>query len=138
MKASTHDFFQNEKERTDLYSVLGEPEDPCSDWSELRFTQLSGYDYIFLSGRINSKLANKSTLNEFINDVYQITESSQERAKIFVYLDTMVGRPEFAAFHVNVVQGEVRDFHINPIKNLEQKEFIRTIFNHSGMLVGSA
>ena len=139
MNASMHNLMQQgDSKGTDIYSVLGEPDDPSSDWGELRCAQLSGYDYIFLSRRVNSKLANKTSLSEFIIDVYQIMETSHDRAKLFIYSDSALGKPEFAAFHVNFKNGEVREFHISPIKNLEQKEFIRTIFDHSGMLVGSA
>lgn len=123
---------------TDIYSLLGEPEDPSSDWSELRCAQLSGYDYIFLSAKINSKLANKTSLSEFINDVYQIMQTTHDRAKLYIYSSSSVGKPEFAGFEVNWKGGIVRDFHVSPIKNLGQKEFIRTIFDHSGMLAGVA
>lgn len=129
---------QDITEGTDIYSVLGEPEDPGSDWHELRSAQLSGNDYIFLSARINTKLANKSSLTEFVLDIYQIMETSNERAKIFIYSEHILGKPEFAEFSVNWSHGEVKDFHIRPVKNLEQKEFIRTIFEHSGQLVGAA
>lgn len=125
-------------EGTDLYSVLGEPDDPNSDWEELKCAQLSGYDYVFLSRRINKKLANKTSVSEFILDLYQILETSHERAKIYIYSASHVGKPEFASFEVNWKRGTVSDFHVRPIQNLEQKEFIRTIFDHSGMLIGQA
>ncbi len=129
---------QRASEGTDLYSVLGEPEDPNSDWDELKCTQLSGYDYVFLSRRINKKLANKTTLSEFILDVYQILETSHERAKIYIYSSNNIGKMEFAGFDINWKRGTVSDFHITPVKNVEQKKFIRTLFEHSGMLVGEA
>lgn len=128
----------NMPEGTDIYSVLGEPEDPTSDWHELRSAQLSGNDYIFLSARVNTKLANKSSLTEFVLDIYQIMETCNERAKIFIYSEHVLGRPEFAEFQVNWHHGEVKDFHIRPVKNVAQKEFIRTIFEHSGQLMGAA
>ncbi len=123
---------------TDIFSVLGEPEDPSSDWSELRCAQLSGFDYIFLSAKINSKLANKASLSEFIMDVYQVMESSHERAKLFIYSPRPGGRPEFASVDVNWRSGLVKDFHIKPVQNPGQKEFIRTLFEHSGMMAGVA
>ncbi len=125
-------------EDTDIYSVLGEPGDPASDWNELRCAELSGYDYIFLSAKVNSKLANKTSLSEFIIDVYQLMETTHDRAKLFIYSPSSVGKPEFASFEVNWKSGMVKDFHVTPIKSLGQKEFIRTIFDHSGMLAGAA
>ncbi len=125
-------------ENTDIYSVLGEPEDPASDWNELRCAQMSGNDFIFLSSRINSKLANHTTLSEFILDLFQIMESTRERAKMYIYQKSHFGKPEFAEVEVNWKNGLVRDFHITPVKNLGQKDFIRTIFDHSGLLMGEA
>tara|TARA_R110000868_G_scaffold365697_1_gene628594 strand:+ start:811 stop:1221 length:411 start_codon:yes stop_codon:yes gene_type:complete len=122
----------------DIFSVLGEPEDPSSDWNELRCAQLSGFDYIFLSAKINSKLANKASLSEFILDLYQVMESSHDRAKLYIYSPTTSGRPEFACVQVNWANGLVKDFHISPIKNPGQREFIRTLFEHSGMMAGVA
>lgn len=137
MSSLAHDLSPANHE-SDLYSILGEPEDPNSDWSEIRFAQLAGYDYMFISSRVNRKLANKSTMSEFILDAYQVMETTHERAKIYIYTQNNLGRPEFASFDINWRSGEVKEFHIRPIKNLDQKDFIRTIFDHSGMMVGSS
>lgn len=123
---------------TDIFSVLGEPADPTSCWSEMRCTQLSGYDYIFLSSKVNSKLASLDTLSEFVSDIYHMMQTSPDRAKLFIYTYSPVGTVEFAAFEVNWKNGEIRDFNIRPIKNMGQKEFINTIFDHGDMLVGAA
>ncbi|MFL0809256.1 MAG: hypothetical protein K6L76_02460 [Agarilytica sp.] len=123
---------------TDIYSVLGEPADPSSNWGEMRCTQLSGYDYIFLSSKVNSKLASLTTLSEFVSDIYHMMQTSPDRAKIFIYSHSPAGTTEFAAFEVTWKNGEIRDFSIRPIKNMGQKEFINTIFDHGDMLVGAA
>jgi len=129
---------QDYVELTDIFTVLGEPEDPSSYWKELRFASLSGYDYIFISRNINSKLANKTSLSELLIEIYQLVETNHDRAKIFIYSDSNIGKPEFACFSINWKGTHIRDFKINPINNLEQKEFIRTIYEHSGVLVGTA
>lgn len=125
-------------QETDIYTILGEPEDPNSNWADLRYAQLSSYDYIFLSAEINSKLANKISLSEFMNDVYQIMQTCSERAKMFIYSQNALSKPEFATFNLNWQNGSVKDFHISPLKDVEQKNFIRTLFDHSGMLIGNA
>lgn len=119
----------------DLFSILGEPGDPNSDWSEIRFAQLAGHDYMFISTRVNRKLANKSTMSDFILDAYQIMGTTHEKAKIYIYVDHPFQKPEFAFFDINWFHGEVKEFHIRPVKNLDQKEFIRTVFEHSGLLL---
>lgn len=125
-------------EETDVYSVLGEPQDPNSDWAELRMIRLAGYDYLFISHRLNTKLVNCTQLNEFLLDLYPIMATNGERAKIFIYSNSESGKPEFSALDINYRNGKLREFHVSTIKNLRQKEFIRTIFEHSGMLVGTA
>ncbi|WP_086931819.1 hypothetical protein [Agarilytica rhodophyticola] len=126
------------QQQTDIYTILGEPHDPASHWAELRYAQLSSYDYIFLSANINSKLANKTALSDFMNEVYQIMETCHERAKVFIYSQQTLTSPEFASFTINWQDEQIKDFHINTIKDVEQKNFIRTLFDHSGMLIGNA
>ena len=138
MNAVVHQLSESTPDCIDIYSILGEPEDPSSSWNEVKSAQLSGYDYIFLSAKINSKLANKTSLSELLVELFQLLETKLDRAKIFIDTDSALSKPEFASFDVNWVSGRVKDFRISPVKNLEQKEFIRTLYEYSGMLIGTA
>ncbi len=119
----------------DIYSILGEPEDPKSSWSDLRIAQLQGFDYIYFSSKINTKLACKTALQEFLIDLFQIADSKSDRARVFIYMENSIGTPEFFAFNLSWYGNKIREFKIDTIDNPRNKEFIRTMFEYSSLVM---
>jgi hypothetical protein len=133
-----HDLMQQDLKGLDFNSIIGEPGDPNSAWHELRLAELSGCDYIFLSRRLGRKLKYRETLQDFILEIYDLLDSGPDRTRFFIYSVNNMGREEFDALNFTWKQGNFRDFNISTIKNIEQKEFIRTIYDHSALLLGPA
>ena len=127
-------FDESFSETVDIYTLLGEPDEPTSHWNELRIAQLQAFDYIYFSSRINTKLAGKTALQSFLIDVFQIAETRADRAKIFIYLEKGMAKPDFFEFRLSWTGNKIKEFHIENIDNPKNKEFIRTMFEYSSGL----
>jgi len=120
----------------DFNTLLGDPTNPCSHWNELRCAELSGCDYLFISRELSTKLTDRATLKEFIIEIYDLLNTGPERSRFFIYSENELGRFEFNALHFSWRDGQFREFNISAIKNIDQKDFVRTIFDHSAYLLG--
>ncbi len=116
---------------TDIYSVLGEPDDPASYWKELRFFSTPDTDYIFISRKLNTMLAAKSSIAEFIIDVLQVFETQVERTELYIYAKSEVATVDFAAVKFRWMGGTVQDFHIVPVKLVKEKRALHACYDDS-------
>lgn len=127
----SQNFDESFSETIDIYTLLGEPGDPNSHWNELKIAQLQAFDYIYFSSRINTKLAGKTALQAFLMDVFQLADSRADRAKIFIFVEKTMGKPDFFEFQISWAGNKVKEFKIQNIDNPKNKEFIRTMFEYS-------
>ncbi|VUD47289.1 hypothetical protein TDB9533_00997 [Thalassocella blandensis] len=127
----SQNFEETFSETVDIYTLLGEPGDPKAFWGELKVVQLQGFDYIYFSSKINTKLAGKTALQAFLIDVFQLADTRAERAKIFIYVENTIGKPDFFEFRISWAGNKIKEFNIENIDNPKNKEFIRTMYDYS-------
>jgi hypothetical protein len=119
---------------TDIFSLLGEPDDAKADWRDLRYIRFAGFDHIFFSSRINSLLANKAALEAFLLDVFQLLENQQDNCKFFLYNEKNWGDQDFFHFDAQWRHNGPVDFKVKGIESTREKKCIRTLFQRSMLL----
>ncbi len=100
-------------------------------WSNLRYAELSGADYIFIPSQINPKLNDPTFLNSVLPRIYEVADSEPGRAKLYVVND----RFEMPSFYTLSVEtksgGRISGTSLEAINSREQVKFMHTLYSHS-------
>lgn len=115
----------------DVFSVLGDPEDPNSDWSQVRYTEMVGSDYIFLNEEIVAAFQCANALQAFLLDIFLLIGSSPDRAQLLTVKTSDNGKPSFATLNTSWNNGNLEKIILDTHPVDKTDTFVHTLYEHS-------
>lgn len=106
----------------------------CNDehtWNEIRFTEMSGFDYIYIPEEDLDKVENAEKAQSFLSGIPALSHNDYSRCIIVGYENDGLVGSVISRINCECVGGTIISVESHPLTNSPQLEFLQTLFDHS-------
>jgi len=118
-----------------LSNLFADTPEPLSDWLDVRITEMSGFDYVFVPMAICDQITDFITLQEFLLNVQAVLGSEPQRTILIGFQYSKSHKLELDRYDVSWSDTLVVDCSRTSLNGAAQFEFVELLFEYSENLI---